>query len=67
MKRITYCLVCGATPSADATSCHQCGAPLRRKHRFRLPAMRRPSWLSILTAIAALALIAAAVTWVVTR
>lgn len=69
MKRVTFCLVCGATPPADASRCHDCGAPLHRKGRrprIRLPRFSRPGPLTLMVVLAAVAVIVAAITFLLT-
>lgn len=35
MKKITFCLVCGATSPVEATRCQNCDAPLADKKKRR--------------------------------
>ncbi len=62
MKRVTFCLVCGATSPVESARCQNCNAPLADKTK-RKPAARRVEFnpLAILVALAILAVIVAAV------
>ena len=63
MKRVTFCLVCGATSPVEATRCQNCDAPLADKTKRKRAAPRRIEFnpLTILIALAILAVIVAAV------
>jgi hypothetical protein len=70
LKRVTFCLACGATAAAGDTRCPQCDAPLKRKgplSNLQLPPIRAPSPLTLLVALAVLSVLVAAVTFAVTR
>ena len=67
MKKITFCLVCGATPPVDAARCDDCGAPLREKKKpRRLPRLGRPAPLTLLVTLAVAAVVIAAITFLLT-
>ena len=69
MKKVTFCLVCGATPPVEAKRCGECGAPLREKKkgpRIRLPQFGRPAPLALLVALAIAAVVVAVVTFLLT-
>jgi len=67
LKRVTFCLVCGATPPVDATRCGDCGAPLREKKKpRRLPRLGRPAPLTLLVALTVAAVVVAAITFLLT-
>lgn len=60
MKRVTFCLACGAeTPAGSA--CRECGAPLGKSEAGKVPGLhRRPALLYwALCALALAALVAA--------
>ena len=63
MKRITFCLVCGATSPVESRRCQNGGAPLADKTKRKHAARRRVEFnpLAILIALAILAVIVAAV------
>ena len=62
MRRITFCLVCGASAPASAERCSECGAPVG-KQKPRAPKLTRsyPSPLAILCGLAVVAAVSALV------
>ena len=64
MKKVTFCLVCGATSPVESTRCQNCDAPLADKQRRKRGAGRRIEF-SPLTFLVALAVVAVIVAIVV--
>ncbi len=64
MKRVTFCLVCGATSPVESTRCQNCDAPLADK-RKRKRGRRRIAFtpLTFLVALAVVAVIVAIVVY----
>ena len=62
MKRVTFCLACGATSPVESTRCQHCDAPLADKTKRKPAARRRVRFnpLATLVALAILAVIVAA-------
>ena len=63
MKKITFCLVCGATSPVEATRCQNCDAPLADKKKRRKNTGRRVQItpLSLLVTLAVVMVIVAVV------
>ena len=58
MRRVTFCLVCGAESPAEAERCFACGAPLHARAGRAVPRLRRRHgvpwlWILVLLAVAA--------------
>jgi len=69
VKRVTFCLVCGATADEAAQRCPACDAPLRHDRRKRRAPRRRirlPSTVVLLCVLAGIAVLIALITAIVT-
>ena len=68
MKRVTFCLACGATASDKAERCPACDAPLRhdRKKKKTRRRIHLPSTVVLLCVLAGIAVLVALVTAIVT-